>query len=100
MGTMPSKRLFQTLAVSRLFLFMVGAAFALSACKQDNSGPTSSKEALDGDVTAAERPYFDAARLFAEAIAMRDYARAYEYLSSHARASMSQSQFIPPDDEA
>ncbi len=55
----------------------------------------------DGEeVSAAERVFLDAARPFAEAIAARQYARAYEFLSSHARARVSQNQFLPEDDEA
>ena len=52
------------------------------------------------EVTAAERPYYEAAKPFAEAIAAHDYHKAYECLSSHARARMSPSQFVAPDDEA
>ena len=52
------------------------------------------------EVPAAEQPYVDAARPFAEAIAARQYDRAYEFLSSHARARMSLNQFKPEEDEA
>ena len=60
----------------------------------------SSGQATGERVTAAERPYFDAAKLFAEAIAARDYQKAYQYLSSHARTQASPSQFVAPGDDA
>lgn len=74
---------------------------ALAGCSRPSASETvESEAALDAEVTAEERPYFDAARPFVEAIASRDYARAYEQLSSHAKARMSPNQFVAPDDDA
>ncbi len=56
--------------------------------------------ALDAELTAEERPYFDAARPFAEAIAARDYPKAFGLLSTHAKARMSPNQFVPAEDDA
>jgi len=77
------------------------AALVISGCGQKSETTTSDAEAaLDADVEAAERPYFDAARPFAEAIAARDYSKAYGYFSTHAKVRMSPNQFVPPDDDA
>lgn len=51
-------------------------------------------------LTAEEKTIQAAARPFLEALAGGDYAAAYNELSSHARARMSESQFLPPADEA
>jgi hypothetical protein len=82
-------------------LFITGAAMVISGCSQKSETATSgAEEALEADVEPTERPYFDAARPFAEAIAARDYSKAYDYFSSHAKARMSPNQFVPPDDDA
>ncbi len=52
------------------------------------------------EVSAEERVFLAAARPFVEAIAARQYERAYDFLSSHARARMSQNQFLPGEDDA
>ena len=62
---------------------------ALEKSEAKNSGPT-----------PEEKPYFDAAKPFVDAVAGRDYTRAYGYLSSHAKARMSPNQFVAPDDDA
>jgi len=51
-------------------------------------------------ITPQERPYYEAGKPFAEAIATHDYAKAYGFLSSHARSRMSLNQFAAPDDDA
>jgi len=72
-------------------------ALCASGCrKAENVEAMASSE----EITPAERPYFDAAKPFADAIAARDYRKAYEYLATHARARMSPSQFVAPDDDA
>jgi hypothetical protein len=43
------------------------------------------EEAPNAQVKPEERPFVDASRPFAEAIASRDYLKAYDYLSSHAK---------------
>ncbi len=58
------------------------------------------KEAIGADVKPEDRPYFEAVRPFAEAVSARDYAKAYGYLSSHAKARMSPNQFVAPTDDA
>jgi hypothetical protein len=84
-----------------LTLALIAGAVLISGCShRSDSDSGSAEEALDADITPEERPHFDAARPFAEAIAARDYSKAYELLSSHAKARMSPSQFVSPDDEA
>jgi hypothetical protein len=75
---------------------------AVSGCgkPQNVEALALSKQQAGESISAAERPYFDAAKPFAEAIAARDYRKAYEYLSSHARARVSPSQFVAPEDDA
>ena len=79
---------------------LLSAAVAITGCgrKSENSS-TEGEASLDADVTAEERPYFDAARPFVEAIAARDYTKAYGFLSTHAKARMSPNQFVPPEDD-
>jgi hypothetical protein len=97
---------------AKLFRECPGALFALllvtgvamiSGCGRKPGAETASAEAeqaLDAGVTPEERPYFDAAKPFAEAIAARDYSKAYGYFSSHAKARMSPNQFVAPADDA
>jgi hypothetical protein len=80
---------------------IAAAAIVISGCSQkQDASLANSEEAIDAEVTAEERPYFDAAKPFTEAIAARDYAKAYGYFSSHAKARMSPNQFVPPDGDA
>jgi hypothetical protein len=90
------------MAARLALLFLVAAtAFAIPGCSQKSHVAVGDAEAaLDADVSSEERPYFDAARPFAEAIAARDYSKAYGYLSSHAKGRMSPSQFVAPADDA
>jgi hypothetical protein len=77
-------------------------AMSIPGCgKSENvEARASSHHEIGEGITPAERPYFDAAKPFVEAIAARDYPKAYEYLSSHARAHASPNQFVAPDDDA
>jgi hypothetical protein len=87
--------------VLTLVLSISSAAIVISGCGQKSGSLTAeAKEALDADVEPSERPFFTAARPFAEAIAARDYVRAYGFLSSHAKGRMSPSQFVAPSDDA
>jgi hypothetical protein len=85
---------------------LVAMVVMISGCSQQSDDVLSveAKEAkppaLDADVEAAERPYFEAARPFAAAISARDYAKAYEYLSSQAKGRMSPNQFVAPNDDS
>lgn len=90
----------QFLAFVRLAVLLCAVA-SITACgrKAENSRPER-EASLDAEVTAEERPYFDAAKPFVEAIAARDYIKAYGLLSSHAKARMSPNQFVPPEDDA
>jgi len=84
-----------------LTVALVALIVAISGCGQKSETMTvAAKEALDAEIEAGERPYFDAAKPFAEAISARDYAKAYGYLSSHAKARMSPNQFVVPSDDA
>jgi len=84
-----------------VLLSLAVAAFAISGCSEKpDVMAVEAKQSLDAEVLTAERPYFNAARPFAEAIAARDYSRAYGYLSSHAKARMSLNQFVAPADDA
>jgi hypothetical protein len=67
---------------------------------EDVKAKTLSKQEAAETITPAERPFYDAAKPFAEAIAARDYNKAYEFLSTHAKARMSPNQFVAPDDDA
>ena len=82
-----------------LVLLVAATAVVIPGCSQ-KSDVSSKEEALDAEVSLEERPYFDAGRPFAEAIAANEYARAYEYLSTHAKARMSPNQFVSPADDA
>jgi hypothetical protein len=82
-------------------LLLVIVALAVQGCSQ-KSDVADAKAASDADtdeISAKDRPYVDAARPFAEAVAARDYKKAYGYLSSHAKAQMSPSQFVAPTDD-
>ena len=84
-----------------LAMSITAVAMVISGCSRSTeTSNTEAEEALDAEVSAEERPYFDAAKPFVEAIASRDYAKAYEHLSSHAKAKMSPNQFVAPDDDA
>jgi len=74
---------------------------ALPGCgkPEDVQAKTARQETAE-KITPEERSYYDAAKPFAEAIAARNYNKAYEFLSSHAKARMSPNQFVAPDDDA
>jgi len=100
---MKIKNLYQCLQAEVVSLGLIAmVASVVCGCGQQSATVTAEAKvaALDAEVEPAERPYFDAARPFAEAIAARDYSKAYEYLSSHAKARMSPSQFVAPADDA
>jgi hypothetical protein len=69
-------------------------ALTFCGCKPEKVAALAENKPEGKEITAADRPYYDAAKPFTEAIAARDYRKAYEYLSSHARARMSPSQFV------
>lgn len=86
-----------------LALMMFCGAVFLMACgcsPKAEIETVAAREAIGADVKPEERPYFDAVKPFAEAVSARDYAKAYEYLSSHAKARMSPNQFVAPTDDA
>jgi len=74
----------------------------IAGCGNDEKvqARTPAKTEQAGKVTPEERRYLDAAKPFAEAVAARDYRKAYEFLSSHAKAKMSPNQFVAPADDA
>jgi hypothetical protein len=79
-------------------VFLTALAAAITGCDKPQK-----VEARQGDgdtISAAERPFYDAAKPFAEAIAGGDYSKAYGFLSSHAKARMSPNQFVAPTDDA
>jgi hypothetical protein len=80
---------------------LVGLGLAISGCgKSENvEASASSAPKLGANVAPADRPYFDAAKPFADALAARDYRKAFESLSSHARARVSPNQFVAPEDD-
>ena len=81
---------------------LAALAVALTGCgkPEDVHAKSASRQGAEETVTPADRPYFDAGKPFVEAIAARDYRKAYELLSSHARARMSPNQFVAPNDDA
>lgn len=82
-------------------VLLAAAAVVMPACSPKSEIETvNAKTVLGAEVTPEERPYFDAGRPFVEAIAAHDYAKAYDYLSSHAKARMSPNQFVAPADDA
>ena len=84
-------------------LILVGIAaliVAVSGCGNPEKVAALEKSEKTSGPTPEEKPYFDAAKPFVEAVAARDYAKAYGCLSSHARARMSPNQFVAPDDDA
>ena len=88
-----------------LTLFLGIAIIVIPGCGQKSEVMTvdakgTKPAALDAEIEPAERPYFDAARPFAEAISARDYAKAYGYLSSQAKGRMSPNQFVAPNDDS
>jgi hypothetical protein len=89
-------------AIHLTILLVAGlGTLALPGCSQKSDvAQPDAEEPQDAETAARERPYLDAARPFAEAIAARDYNAAYSHLSSHARARMSPSQFVAPVDDA
>src|SRR5262245_51568592 len=83
-------------------VFLAALTAAMPGCGKPEKVDTETLSGQDAaeSITPAERPFYDAAKPFAEAIAARDYSKAYESLSSHARARMSPNQFVAPDDDA
>jgi len=82
-------------------LSLIVASMVIGGCGQRSETAVSgAEEASNALVKPEERPYVDASRPFAEAIASRDYLKAYDCLSSHAKARLSQNQFVAPADDA
>jgi hypothetical protein len=76
--------------------------FIVAGCGSGSS-TTASVSKASGDepeLTAEEKPYYDAGKPFYEAIAAADYSKAYGMLSSHAKAQMTLFQFKPGDDDS
>jgi hypothetical protein len=91
------------LALLILLLSIAGMVIGLLGCgrpPETASADAAAPAALGADLEPEERPYFEAAKPFAEAIAARDYSKAFDHLSSHARSRMSPNQFVAPDDDA
>src|SRR5262245_37034678 len=79
----------EIIACLSLLVLVATTAFTISGCsRKSDVAATDGEKTLDAEVSSKERPYFDAARPFAEAIATCDYSKAYGYLSSHAKARM------------
>jgi hypothetical protein len=77
---------------------IVVAVFSIAGCGSSSSSSGSGAKNGSGDepeISAEEKPYYDAGKPFYEAIAARSYAKAYDMLSSHAKAQMMLFQFNP-----
>jgi hypothetical protein len=84
-------------------LILVGIAaliVAVSGCDNPDKVSALEKSQKTAGPTPEEKPYYDAAKPFVEAVASRDYSKAYGCLSSHAKARMSPNQFVAPEDDA
>lgn len=75
--------------------FLVGCQPTANSAANKSSVPQDAFSEALSEAEHGEAPYLKAARPFLEALAAKDYPRAYECLSSHARARMSQAQFDP-----
>lgn len=80
------------------FSLVAVASLILFGCDSKTSSNEASSE--EEPMSAEEKQAMQAATPFLQAIAGGDHAAAYAQLSSHAKARMSQNQFLPPDDEA
>lgn len=83
-------------------LMATGLISALPGCGERTTVNARSRDAGDAEeskVSPEERKYLSAAQPFVNAVAARNYDQAFSMLSSHARAHMSPSQFVPPDDD-
>lgn len=78
----------------------LAAVLACWGCGKKSKPVESAAVAEQEDVPAAEQPFLEAARPFAEAVAAREYERACQLLSRHARVRMSLNQFKPEEDDA
>ena len=82
-------------------LSIIVASMLIGGCgERSETANPGTEEATNAQVKPEERPFVDASRPFAEAMASRDYLKAYDYLSSHAKARLSQNQFVAPADDA
>lgn len=89
------------IGVSLAYVLVVATSGMLLSCGGGSkSGGSSIAEKDEEEVSAEERPFYDAGKPFFEAFARRDYAAAYAMLSSHARTKFSKNQVTLPDDEA
>ena len=84
----------------RTFCLPLIAAVALGLGGCGETPSESKAEESESSLTAEEKAIQAAARPFLNALASGDYPAAYTQLSSHAKARMSESQFLPPKDEA
>jgi hypothetical protein len=80
---------------------VAGVGLVMSGCNKPEKVLAKEAPAKESGnkIKPEERPYFDAGKLFVDAIAAHDYAKAYGLLSSHARARMSPNQFVAPEDD-
>ena len=89
-----------TLAGKLILVGIAALVLAVPGCGNPDKVAALEKSEKPSGPTPQEKPYFDAAKPFVDAVAARDYAKAYGCLSSHAKARMSPNQFVAPDDDA
>ncbi|MCW8128825.1 MAG: hypothetical protein KIS92_00445 [Planctomycetota bacterium] len=91
----------RTVTVALASALVLGISGMLFSCGGGGkSGESALAETGEAEVTAEERPFYDAGKPFFEAVARRDYEAAYAMLSSHARTRFSKNQITLPDDMA
>jgi hypothetical protein len=83
-----------------LSLGVVVAVCSGCGASEEKTVSAKSRPEPENKIKPEEKPYIDAAKSFVEAVAARDYRKAYESLSSHARERVSPSQFVAPEDDA
>jgi hypothetical protein len=79
-------------------LAALGTAMAGCDIKTEANARTKGSAEEKPSLSPEEKKYLAAADPFLKALAARNYEQAYAQLSSHARARMSSSQFVPVDD--
>lgn len=82
-----------------LTLGMIAAVVPGCGPAEEKTASAKSRPEPETKIKPEEQPYVDAAKPFVEAVAARDYQKAYDCLSSHARARVSPSQFVAPADD-
>jgi len=93
------KRLISLLGGMLLFLAACGKPSGETRSEATPSAPPPPQEESQSG-TPEEKAAIDAGKPFLEAILRADYSAAYDQLSSHAKASMSLSQFVPPSGDS